>query len=174
MLKRLIVAAATTAAIALAGGATAVATASPGASVDFGACAYANDGLASVPPGTPITVTDTGAFAEGNYGLALASFNASVASATVAVTGGTTTTFPLSISPPQYVGDPYFAWLSFLPDIQLDPLASGGSVLVTIDVTHLHAGEAVYPKQQYPAPHFGPFHIDPGTSETQCLISAGD
>jgi hypothetical protein len=93
--------------------------------------------------------------------------------ATIAVTGGTTTTIPLAFSPPQLFGAPFFAWLSFLPDISLDPLAPGGSVLVTIDQTSTLAGEDVFPGQKHGAPHFGPFHVSAGdTFEAQCLITA--
>lgn len=70
-------------------------------------------------------------------------------------------------------GDPFFAWMSFLPDIgPLGPLASGDSVLVTIDYTNTVAGETVFPGQGYPAPHFGPFHNGAGTTEYGCFITA--
>jgi hypothetical protein len=96
-----------------------------------------------------------------------------VNTATIAVTGGATTTIPLVGSFPQYVGDPYFAWLTFLPDISLDALAPGGSVLVTIDSTSTVGGTVVFPEQKGPAPHFGPFHYSKGdTFESQCLITA--
>jgi hypothetical protein len=173
--KRLLVSAlvaAGVAAVVLASGA--VATASTGAAVDFGNCAFGNDGAATAPAGAPITLTDTGAGAAGNYGTALHAYKSSVDTATIAVTGGATTTIPLVGSFPQYVGDPYFAWLTFLPDIPLDPLAPGGSVLVTIDRSNSVGGEVVFPKQKGPAPHFGPFHFGPGdTFESQCLITAG-
>jgi hypothetical protein len=160
------------AAVVLAGGA--VATASTGATVDFGNCAFGNDGVATAPAGVPITLTDTGAGAAGNYGTALHAYASTVNTATIAVTGGSTTTIPLVGSFPQYVGDPYFAWLTFLPDISLDPLSSGGSVLVTIDSTSTLGGTVVFPKQKGPAPHFGPFHYNKGDSfEAQCLITAG-
>ena len=140
--------------------------------VDFGACAYGT-GTATVSAGVPISVQDTGAFATGTYGLALHSYKSTVVTATIAVSGVTTTTIQLAASAPQFVGDPFFAWLSFLPDISLDPLASGGSVLVTIDQTPTHAEEIVFPRQKGPAPHFGPFHISAGDAfEAQCLITA--
>jgi hypothetical protein len=163
-----------TAALALA---TAFGTAPAGAStnpatVDFANCAFGN-GVATVPAAEPITVTDTGSFAVGTHGLALHSYKSNVATATIAVTDGATTTTQLAYSAPQFVGAPFFAWVSFLPDLSLDPLASGGSVLVTIDQTPSVAGEAVFPGQKGPAPHFGPFHISAGdTSEAQCLIVA--
>jgi hypothetical protein len=157
--------------LVLAGGS--VATASTGTVVDFGNCAFGNDGVATVPAGTPITVTDTGGGAAGNYGTALHAYNSSADTATIAVTGGATSTIPLVGSPPQYFGAPYFAWLTFLPDISLDALAPGGSVLVTVDETNTVGGEVVFPEQKYPAPHFGPFHFGPGdTFEAQCLITA--
>jgi hypothetical protein len=94
-------------------------------------------------------------------------------SATIAYSDGTTTTMPLVGTFPQFVGDPFFAWMSFLPDIgPLGPLASGDSVLVTIDYTNTVAGEVVFPEQKGPAPHFGPFHVGPGTDEEACLITA--
>jgi hypothetical protein len=160
------------AAVVLAGGT--VATASTVATVDFGNCAFGNDGVATAPAGVPITVTDTGAGAAGNYGTALHAYESTVNTATIAVTGGATTTIPLVGSFPQYVGDPFFAWLTFLPDIPLDPLASGGSVLVTIDGHSTVDGEVVFPKQKGPAPHFGPFHFGPRSDsfEAQCLITA--
>jgi hypothetical protein len=159
-------------AVVLASGA--VATASTGVAVDFGNCAFGNDGVATVPAGVPITVTDTGGGAAGNYGTALHAYESSVDTATIAVSGGATTTIPLVGSFPQYVGDPYFAWLTFLPDISLDPLAPGGSVLVTIDESNSVGGEVVFPGQKGPAPHFGPFHFSKGdTFEAQCLITAG-
>jgi hypothetical protein len=158
-------------AAALASAQRAAASPTP-ATVDFGDCVYANDGVASVPAGEPITVTDTGGGANGTYGLALHTYQSGVVTATIAVSGGTTTTIPLAVSFPEYFGDPYYAWLTFTPDIPLDALASGGSVLVTIDSTFDAASEAVFAGQGYPAPHFGPFHIDRGTSEQQCLISA--
>jgi hypothetical protein len=159
------------AAVVLASGA--VATASTGVQVDFGNCAFGNDGVATVPAGVPITLTDTGGGAAGNYGTALHAYESSVDTATIAVTGGTTTTIPLVGSFPQYFGDPFFAWLTFLPEIPLDPLAPGGSVLVTIDESNAVGGEVVFPKQKGPAPHFGPFHFAPGdTFESQCLITA--
>lgn len=174
MFKRLIIVAATAATIALAIGTTATATASPGTSVDFGDCAFNNNGAATAPAGSAITVTDTGGGAAGNYGTALHAYYSGVTTATIAVTGGSTTTIPLVGSFPQYVGDPYFAWLTFLPDIPLDPLAPGGSVLVTIDSINVTGGEVVFPEQKYPAPHFGPFHISKGdTFEASCLITAG-
>jgi hypothetical protein len=160
------------AAVVLAGGAVAIA--STGATVDFGNCAFGNDGVATAPAGVPITLTDTGAGAAGNYGTALHAYASTVNTATIAVTGGSTTTIPLVGSFPQYVGDPYFAWLTFLPDISLDPLSAGGSVLVTIDSTSTLGGTVVFPKQKGPAPHFGPFHYNKGDSfEAQCLITAG-
>ena len=174
-MKRLLVpalAAAGVAAVVLAGGA--VATASTGVEVDFGNCAFGNDGVATAPAGVPITLTDTGGGAAGNFGTALHAYKSSVDTATIAVTGGSTTTIPLVGSFPQYFGDPFFAWLTFLPDIPLDPLAPGGSVLVTIDEGNSVGGEVVFPGQKGPAPHFGPFHFRPGdTFESQCLITAG-
>jgi len=164
-------AAAGVAAVVLASGA--VATASTGVEVDFGNCAFGNDGAATAPAGVPITLTDTGAGAAGNYGTALHAYASTVNTATIAVTGGATTTIPLVGSFPQYVGDPFFAWLTFLPDISLDALAPGGSVLVTIDSTSTLGGTVVFPKQKGPAPHFGPFHYNKGdTFEAQCLITA--
>jgi len=171
MFKRLILAVSTAVAIALVAGATG-AGASPGTTVDFGDCANSPD-AATVPAGSPITLTDTGMSATGNYGTALHDYYSSVQTVTIAVTGGTTTTMPLVASFPQYYGDPYYAWLTLNPDIALDPLAPGGSVLVTIDGTNTAGGEAVFPGQGYPAPHFGPFHFGPGdTFEAQCLITA--
>jgi hypothetical protein len=159
------------AAVALASGGAA--TASTGATVDFGNCAFGNDGVATAPAGVPITLTDTGGGAAGNYGTALHAYESTVNTATIAVTGGATTTIPLVGSFPQYVGDPFFAWLTFLPDIPLDPLSSGGSVLVTIDSTSTLGGTVVFPKQKGPAPHFGPFHYSKGDGfESQCLITA--
>jgi hypothetical protein len=172
--KRLLVptlVAAGVAAVVLASGA--VATASTGVEVDYGNCAFGNNGVATAPAGVPITLTDTGGGAAGNNGTALHAYESSVDTATIAVTGGSTTTIPLVGSFPQYVGDPYFAWLTSLPDISLDPLAPGGSVLVTIDESNAASGEVVFPEQKYPAPHFGPFHYSPGdTFEAQCLITA--
>jgi hypothetical protein len=151
-----------------------VASASTGVEVDFGNCAFGNNGVATAPAGVPITVTDTGGGAAGNYGTALHAYESSVDTATIAVTGGATTTIPLVGSFPQYFGDPYFAWLTFLPDISLDALAPSGSVLVTIDQSNSVGGEVVFPEQKYPAPHFGPFHFSKGdTFEAQCLITAG-
>jgi len=174
MFKTLAIVATATLALAALGGTAARAGASTDpVSVDFGNCAFGNDGLATAPAGEPITLTDTGGSAQGTYGLALHTFQSNVATATIAVTGGTTTTIPLAASPPQFYGDPFFAWLSFLPDISLDPLARGGSVLVTIDQTSTLAGEAVFPGQKHGAPHFGPFHVTAGdTFEAQCLITA--
>jgi len=172
MFKRLIAAVGTIAAIALASGA-AGAGAAPGTVVDFGDCAFNNNGLATAPAGMPITLTDFGAGAFGNFGTAQAGFvKETPATATVAVTGGSTTTITMSALPPQFVGDPFFAWFSFLPDLQLDPLASNGSVLVTIDTTNRLPVEDVFPQQKGPAPHFGPFHFGPGTDEESCLITA--
>jgi hypothetical protein len=159
------------AAVVLASGG--VASASTGVPVDFGNCAFGTDGVTTAPAGVPITLTDTGAGAAGNYGTALHAYESTVNTATIAVTGGTTTTIPLVGSFPQFVGDPYFAWLTFLPDISLDPLAQGGSVLVTIDSTSTLGGTVVFPKQKGPAPHFGPFHYSKGDGfESQCLITA--
>jgi hypothetical protein len=159
------------AAVVLASGA--VATASTGTEVDFGNCAFGNDGVATAPAGVPITLTDTGGGAAGNYGTALHAYESGVDTATIAVTGGATTTIPLVGSFPRYVGDPFFAWLTSLPDIPLDPLAPGGSVLVTIDESNAVGGEVVFPKKKGPAPHFGPFHFGRGdTFEAQCLITA--
>jgi hypothetical protein len=174
MLKRLTIAATAALALATFAGTAARAGASTNpVVVDFGNCAFGNGGAATAPAGEPITLTDTGGFASGTYGLALHAFQSTVATATIAVTGGTTTTIPLALSSPQYFGAPFFAWLSFLPDISLDPLASGGSVLVTIDQTSTLAGEAVFPGQKHGAPHFGPFHVSAGdTFETSCLITA--
>jgi hypothetical protein len=158
------------AAVVLASGSAAIA--SPGVSVDFGDCANSPD-AATVPAGSPITLTDTGSSATGNYGTALHGYKSSVNTLTIAVTDGATTTMPLVSAPPQFYGDPYFAWLDVLPDIPLDPLAPGGSVLVTIDYTNTTGGEVVFPGQKGPAPHFGPFHYGPGdTFEAQCLIVA--
>jgi len=103
----------------------AVASATTSVQVDFGNCAFGNNGVATAPAGVPITLTDTGAGAAGNYGTALHAYQSSVDTATIAVTGGATTTIPLAGSFPQYLGDPFFAWLTFLPDISLDPLAPG-------------------------------------------------
>jgi len=174
MFKTLIIVATATLALAAVGVTAAGAGASTDpASVDFGNCAFGNGGLATAPAGEPITLVDTGGFAVGTYGLALHTVKSNVATATIAVTDGTTNTIPLGYSQPQFFGAPFFAWLSFLPNISLDPLASGGSVLVTIDQTPTVAEEAVFPGQKGPAPHFGPFHISAGdTFEAQCLITA--
>jgi hypothetical protein len=172
MFKRLIIAASVAATLAIAGVTARVASADPLPSVDFGNCAYGPDG-ATVPAGTQFTVTDTGASATGNYGTALHGYKSGTVSATIAYGDGTTTTVPLASTFPQFVGDPYYAWLSFVPDIgPLDPLASGDSVLVTIDYTNTVSGEVVFPGQNGPAPHFGPFHFSPGTDEEACLITA--
>src|SRR5262249_36856845 len=118
--------------------------------------------------------TDTGASATGNYGTALHGYNASAVRYTLTYSDGTTTLpMPLIGTFPQFVGDPFFAWLSFLPDIgPLGPLASGDSVFVTIDYTNTVAGETVFPGQGYSAPHFGPFHNSAGTDEEGCFIIA--
>jgi hypothetical protein len=173
MFKTLTIVATAALALATAFGTAAHAGASTDpAVVDFGNCAFGN-GVATVPAAEPITLTDTGGFAVGTYGLALHIYKSNVATATIAVTDGATTTTQLAYSAPQFVGAPFFAWLSFLQDLSLDPLASGGSVLVTIDQTPTVAGEVVFPGQKGPAPHFGPFHISAGdTSEAQCLIIA--
>jgi hypothetical protein len=172
-MKRLLVpalVAAGVAAFALASGSAAIASNST--PVDFGNCAFGSGG-ATAPAGVPIDLTDTGSSATGNYGTALHGWKTGVSSATIAVTGGATTTIPLVSAFPQYFGDPYFAWLTILQDIPLDPLAPGGSVLVTIDSTNTTGGEVVFPGQGYPAPHFGPFHYGKGdTFEAQCLITA--
>jgi hypothetical protein len=161
------------AAVVLASGSAA--SASTGTVVDFGDCAFNNNGVTTAPAGVPIDVTDTGGGFAGNYGTALHAYESGVTTATIAVTGGATTTIPLVGSFPQYFGDPYYAWGTFLPDIPLDPLAPGGSVLVTIDRTQTTGGEVVFPQQKYPAPHFGPFHLYLGdTSESQCLITASN
>jgi len=174
MLKRLTIMATAALVLAAVGGTAARAGASTDpAVVDFGNCAFGNGGAATAPAGEPITLADTGSLAQGTYGLALHAVESTVATATIAVTGGTTTTIPLAYSPPQFFGAPFFAWLSFLPDISLDPLAPGGSVLVTIDQTSTLAGEIVFPGQKHGAPHFGPFHVSAGdTFEAQCLITA--
>jgi hypothetical protein len=173
MLKSLTIVATAALALAAVGGGARAGVSTDPAVVDFGNCAFGNGGAATAPAGQPITLTDTGGFAVGTYGLALHMFKSDVATATIDVTGGTTTTIPLAYSPPQFIGAPFFAWLSFLPDISLDPLASAGSVLVTIDQTPTVAEEAVFPGQKGPAPHFGPFHINAGdTFEAQCLITA--
>jgi len=172
MFKRLMIGATTVATLALAGGAAGVASADPLPSVDFGNCAF-GPGSANVQAGTQFTVTDTGDPATGNYGTALHGYESGTVSATIAYSDGTTTTMPLVGTFPQYVGDPYYAWISFLPDIgPLGPLDPGSSVLVTIDYTNTVAGEAVFPGQGYPAPHFGPFHYGRGTDEESCLIIA--
>jgi hypothetical protein len=144
-MKRLLVpavVAAGFAAVVLASGSAAIAA--PSVSVDFGDCANSPDN-ATVPAASPITLTDTGSSATGNYGTALHGYKSGVNTVTIAVTGGTTTTMPLVSAPPQYFGDPYFAWLNVLPDIAIDPLAPGGSVLVTIDYTNTTGGEVVFP-----------------------------
>ena len=141
--------------------------------------------VAAGPDGAAYIAWDT--YDKGNYDVQFRSYQSGKLSplqpltsspkfqahATIAVTDGATTTIPLAYSAPQFFGAPSFAWLSFLPDISLDPLASGGSVLVTIDQTPTKAEEAVFPGQKGPAPHFGPFHISAGdTFEAQCLITA--
>ncbi|HKD95385.1 MAG TPA: hypothetical protein VKB43_11820 [Gaiellaceae bacterium] len=172
MFKRLIIVATTAATLALAGGAAGIASADPIPSVDFGNCAFGPGG-ANVQAGTAFTVTDTGASATGNYGTALHAWKTATVSATITYGDGTTTTMSLAPSFPQFVGDPYFAWLSFVPDIgPLGPLASGNSVLVTLDYTNTVSGEVVFPGQKGPAPHFGPFHFGPGTDEESCVITA--
>jgi hypothetical protein len=173
MLKKLTILAAAALSLAAFGGTALRAGASTGpVIVDFGNCAFGNDGMATAPAGEPITLTDTGGFAQGTYGLALHQVQSTLATATIAVTGGATTTIPLAYSTPQFIGDPFFAWLSFLPDISLDPLAPGGSVLVTIDQTSTLAEESVFPGQKHGVPHFGPFHSGAGeTFEAQCLIT---
>jgi hypothetical protein len=157
--------------LAVAGVAAPTGAASTPVAVDYGACAFGS-GTTSVPAGTPITLTDTGGFATGTYGTALNLVMKTVATATIAVTGGQTTVEPLSLSQPAYFGAPFFAWLSFLPDISVDALAPNGSVLVTIDEAHLGGAEAVFPGQHGPN-HFGPFHIGADdTFESSCLITA--
>jgi hypothetical protein len=138
--------------------------------VDYGACAF-GDGTATVPVEMPISLQNTGGFGQGTYGLALHSFKSAQATATIEITGGTTTFLQLAYSQPAYYGDPYFAWLTLLPDIALDALPSGGSVLVTIDQVTTLPGEVVFPGQKGRF-HFGPFHVEPGTFETSCLITA--
>jgi len=90
--KTLAIMATATLALAVLGGtATRAGASTDPVSVDFGNCAFGNDGLATAPAGEPITLTDTGGSAQGTYGLALHAFKSSVATATIAVTGGTTT-----------------------------------------------------------------------------------
>jgi hypothetical protein len=161
-MKRLLVPAVVAAGFAaavLASGSAAIA--STGVAVDFGDCANSPD-AATVPAGSPITLTDTGASATGNYGTAFHGYKSGVNTVTIAVTGGTTTAMPLVSAPPQYFGDPYFAWLTVLPDIALDPLAPRGSVLVTIDYTNTTGGEAVFPRQKGPAPALRALPLRPG------------
>jgi hypothetical protein len=107
MFKTLTIVAVMALALAAIGGTAARASASPEpAVVDFGNCAFGNDGAATVPAGEPITVTDTGSFAVGTYGLALHIFKSNVATATIAVADGATTTIPLAYSAPQFFGPP--------------------------------------------------------------------
>jgi hypothetical protein len=74
---------------------------------------------------------------------------------------------PLPFSKP-YFDSNVGGWVTTTPDIQLAPLAPGGSVDIVIDQTNLVAQEYVFPGQ-----HFGPFHNANGeTFEAGCLISA--
>jgi hypothetical protein len=173
MFKRLIIVATTLATVALASGAAGVASADPLPSVDFFNCTNSPDPT-PVPAGTQFTVTDIGASATGNYGTALHGYQSSKVTWTLSYNGGPPTPpMPLVGTFPQYVGDPFYAWMSFLPDIgPLGPLASGDSVLVTIDYTNTVAGETVFPGQGNNHPHFGPFHNDAGTTEYGCFITA--
>ena len=148
------------------------ATAVPPPSVDFGQCAFANNGNATAPAGQPITLTNTGGWATGTSGLSSVAYKSVTATATIAVTGGSTTTAPLAYSPPQFFGDPFNAWLILLPNITLDALAANGSVVVTIAQTTTQPFQVVFPGQRGKN-HFGPFHIPGGnTFESQCTISA--
>jgi hypothetical protein len=157
--------------LAAVGGVAAAGAQAEPAVVDFGACAFENDGQATVPAGVPISLQDTGSFAEGTFGLSSVFRLHASATATITVTGGTTTVLPLTLSQPQFIGDDINAWLVFLPDIALEPLASGGSVLVTIDTSFSQPAEVVFPMQKHGAPHFGPFHVTEGFSAS-CLITA--
>jgi hypothetical protein len=172
MLTRVIVVAIAAVALGGVGGMAAPAGASTNpVVVNYGDCAFGS-GTANVAAGVPITLENTGSWATGTYGLALDAVNKSKVTATIAVTGGATSVMSLTFSQPAYFGDPYFAWLAFLPDISLDPLAPGGSVLVTIETSHSGPVEVVFPGQRGRF-HFGPFHIGAGDSfEASCLITA--
>jgi len=158
-------------ALAVSAGMTTSATAAAPVVVDYGDCAFGS-GTASVPAGAPITLTDTGSFTVGVRGLAFHAWKSQQATATIAVQGGATTTEPLVYSQPVFIGDPFSAYVMFLQDVNLDPLAPGESVLVTIDSTATAPEEIVFPGQRGPN-HFGPFHIPAGeTFETSCLLTA--
>jgi hypothetical protein len=144
--------------------------ADPSTTVDFASCAFGS-GAATLPAGVPIVVTDTGSSATGTYGTASNVYKKTSVTAVI-TRGGAAAVMPLTLSQPAFVAAPFFAWLVFVPDVQLAPLAAGQSATVAIDRTTTGPEEIVFPGQHGPH-HFGPFHVGAGEmSEDACVITA--
>lgn len=140
--------------------------------VDIQECAR-NGGQATVPAGVPISVQNF-AFVAGTYGL-MQDFLLKQTTSQGVVRDGTLVTVDVTDewSAPQRLGtNPARGWITRLPNIELDPLDPGETVLVGSLTTFSGPIEIVFPPVGQI--DFGPFHIPAGTVFLQgCAITAG-
>jgi hypothetical protein len=125
--------------------------------VDIQECGR-NGGQATVPAGVPISVQNF-AFVTGTYGL-MQDFLLKQTTRQGVVRDGTLTTVDVTDewSPPEQLGtNPARGWITRLPNIELDPLDPGETVLAGSLTTFSQPIEIAFPPVGLV--DFGPFHI---------------
>jgi hypothetical protein len=139
--------------------------------VDIQECAR-NGGQAAVPAGVPISVQNF-AFVTGTYGL-MRDFLLKQTTSQGVVRDGTLTIVDVTDgwSPPEQLGtDPARGWITRLPNIELDSLDPGESVVAGSLTTLSRPIEIAFPPVGLV--DFGPFHIPAGDVFLQaCAITA--
>jgi hypothetical protein len=139
--------------------------------VDIQECAR-NGGQATVPAGVPISVQNF-AFVTGTYGL-MQNFLLKQTTGQGVARDGTLTTVDVTdewSAPEQLATNPARGWITRLPNIELDPLDPGETVLAGSLTTFSQPIEIVFPPVGLV--DFGPFHIPAGDVFLQgCSITA--
>jgi hypothetical protein len=139
--------------------------------VDIQECAR-NAGLATVPAGVPVSVQNF-AFVTGTYGL-IRDFLLKQTTSQGVVRDGTLTTVDVTDewSAPEQLGtNPARGWITRLPNIELDALDPGETVLAGSLIAFSGPIEIGFPPVGQV--DFGPFHIPEGTVFLQgCAITA--
>ncbi len=139
--------------------------------VDIQECARGG-GQATVPAGVPISVQNF-AFVTGTYGL-MRDFLLKQVTSQGVFRAGTATIVDVSdqwSEPQQIGGGPAGGWVTRLPNIELDPLASGETVSAGSLTEFTGPIQIVFPPVGLVG--FGPFHIPAGDHLLQgCEITA--
>jgi len=139
--------------------------------VDIQECGR-NGGLATVPAGVPVSVRNF-AFVTGTYG-SMTNFLGKQTTEQGVIRDGTLTVVDVTdaYSEPQRLGtNPARGWITRLPNIEIDPLDAGATVIAGV-VTHFNGPVQILfpPVGQV---DFGPFHIPAGDVFVDaCAITA--